>query len=178
MSQALFDEKGESDPRQDNGKCRISLTATGTEKCLTKDRDNQTANGECVGNGYSLSGQHFAEKVKIGNAALFDSDKGVPCLARRIKCCKTTRGQSIPANTSRSVRSRTLRVANFGLPRHKETYSYKLTAMDFSTEPASSYEEDNFVSNHACRGLFCKKIRRFVAAFRSNDSIYICLKFS
>ena len=53
--------------------------------------------------------------------------------------------------------------------RPSKTYSYKLSD-GLSIGPASSYE-DNLVSNHACRG----KIRRFVAAFRSNDSIYICL---
>ena len=54
----------------------ISILALSDTVLICRHRDNQTTNGECVGNGYSLSGQHLAEKVKIGNAALFDSDKG------------------------------------------------------------------------------------------------------
>jgi hypothetical protein len=52
-----------------------------------------------------------------------------------------------------------------------------LTMTGLSTKPASSYEEDRVVgTTHV--GAVLQKITCLVAAFQSDDSIYICLKSS
>jgi hypothetical protein len=52
-----------------------------------------------------------------------------------------------------------------------------LTMTGLSTKPASSYEEDHVVgTTHV--GAVLQKITCLVAAFQSDDSIYICLKSS
>jgi hypothetical protein len=56
-------------------------------------------------------------RVKIGNAALLDSDN-----------TKQREGEVFLLAIGQISN---FRVANFGLQRHEETYSYKFTAMDF-----------------------------------------------